>query len=196
MAGRDAIEVVTDLCGDLDGAIATVHRHIDHWSEILRIVTGEQKKLESSDNLMRENGRVKVGLIDASVDNWTEVRNAYRQYASEVRTLSRPLSTSHRIDDNGSGLGAPVQTDPWDHRVVKLTSACKLLCCFSLAGFRLAVINDVMIGRGLWRFHTRYDGCLSIAIVSYSTQLARERLRFVLTLGRGRMAPVIPPSRS
>lgn len=85
--------MVTGLCGDIDGAINIVRQHIDSWSEILRIVTMEQKRLASADDLIRENGRVKIGVIDASVDNWTKVENAYRQYASEVNLFSHSKLT-------------------------------------------------------------------------------------------------------
>lgn len=88
--------MLNGICGGISGAISILTQHVDFWSELNARIADQLEEL-TPNNLVKENGKIRAGLVEQSEEEWGEVESMYRQYASTVslpRAVTKPMNDS------------------------------------------------------------------------------------------------------
>lgn len=86
------------MCDGINDVVKILTQHVDFWSDLSARITIQLVEL-TPDKLIKNNGKIRIGNVEQSEEEWGEVEALYQQYASTVSPPRRLSAITVSIND-------------------------------------------------------------------------------------------------
>lgn len=85
-AATQANEILNGMCDGINDVIKILTQHVDFWSNLSALITSQLVEM-TSQKLLKPNGKIRIGNVEQSEEEWGEIEALYKEYASTVSLL-------------------------------------------------------------------------------------------------------------